>query len=387
MRFLSLFSGVEAASVAWIPLGWEPVAFAEVDEFPSAVLAYRFPDVPNLGDVTKIDWSEFYAEHGAVDVLVGGSPCQSFSIAGNREGLSGESGLMYEYIRAVRDLVRASGGACPRYILWENVPGALSSERGNAFGQLLAELDDIGYGLAWRVLDAQYARIPDRSAHGFFGPVAQRRRRVFLVGSLGSPGAVEILFERSCLSGNHPKGREAREALASDPAESVAVGDSAGFRWFNGSGSRSIGYVEDASPTISVSDNHVPAVLSVITANTNANGHGIAEEVTHTLDGANGQVVCMASAHYNAEVLDDLCTTQTARQFKTAPIIAAENPVVIDRAAYNQGANALYPPHIEQTNLMDALVARGPHAVCHRTAKISSAQSARGTTRESGAST
>lgn len=154
MRYLSLFSGIEAASVAWEPLGWEPVAFAEVDEFPSAVLAHRFPTVPNLGDVTEIDWKEFYEQYGAVDVLVGGSPCQSFSIAGNREGLAGESGLMFEYIRAVRNLVRASSGTCPRYILWENVPGALSSERGNAFGQLLSELDGIGYGLAWRVLDA-----------------------------------------------------------------------------------------------------------------------------------------------------------------------------------------------------------------------------------------
>lgn len=110
MRYVSLFSGVEAASVAWGPLGWEPVAFGEVDPFPSAVLAARFPDVPNLGDVTRVDWKEFYGRYGAVDVLVGGSPCQSFSIAGNREGLAGESGLMFEYIRAVRELVHASGG-------------------------------------------------------------------------------------------------------------------------------------------------------------------------------------------------------------------------------------------------------------------------------------
>lgn len=227
MRYISLFSGVEAASVAWEPLGWEPVCFCEVDEFPSAVLAYRFPDVPNLGDVTKIDWSEVHARFGAVDVLVGGSPCQSFSIAGNREGLSGESGLMFEYIRAIRDLLQASGGGCPRYILWENVPGALSSERGVAFGQLLAELDELGYGLAWRVLDAQYVRVPDRSPDGFFGPVAQRRRRVFLVGVLGSPHAAEILFERESLRWDHPKGREAREALAEHLEGRAGMGYSA----------------------------------------------------------------------------------------------------------------------------------------------------------------
>lgn len=260
MRYVSLFSGVEAASVAWEPLGWDPVAFCEVDEFPSAVLAERFPDVPNLGDVTEIDWKEFHARFGSVDVLVGGSPCQSFSIAGNREGLSGESGLMFEYIRAVRELVQASGGGSPRYILWENVPGALSSERGVAFGQLLAELDELGYGLAWRVLDAQYVRVPDRSASGFFGPVAQRRRRVFLVGVLGSPHAAEILFERESLRWNHPKGREARQALAEHLEGCAGMGDSAGFKYHQGSGAGNIGYGE-VSPTLAT-DYHAPAVLT-----------------------------------------------------------------------------------------------------------------------------
>lgn len=134
MRYVSVFSGIEAASVAFRPLCWEPVAFSEVDEFPSAVLAHKFPFVPNLGDITKVDWKPY---RGKVDLVVGGSPCQSFSIAGKREGLKGESGLMYEFIRCVRE-VR------PRWLLWENVPGALTSERGAAFGQLLHELADGG---------------------------------------------------------------------------------------------------------------------------------------------------------------------------------------------------------------------------------------------------
>lgn len=164
MRYISLFSGIEAATVAWEPLEWEPLCFAELDPFPCAVLEHRYPDVPNVGDVTKVNWKKF---KGKCDVVVGGSPCQSFSVAGKREGLSGESGLMFEYVRAVRE-VR------PRWFLWENVPGALSSEGGEAFRQLLSEMDKLGYGLAWRILDAQ-----------FFG-VAQRRRRVFLVGRLGA---------------------------------------------------------------------------------------------------------------------------------------------------------------------------------------------------------
>ena len=143
MRYISVFSGIEAASVAFSPLCWEPVAFSEVDEFPSAVLAHRFPLVPNLGDITKVDWKPY---RGKADLVVGGSPCQSFSIAGKREGLKGESGLMYEFIRCVRE-VR------PRWLLWENVPGALTSERGAAFGQLLHELAD-GGGLRTRMARA-----------------------------------------------------------------------------------------------------------------------------------------------------------------------------------------------------------------------------------------
>ncbi|MBR3158426.1 MAG: DNA cytosine methyltransferase [Atopobiaceae bacterium] len=264
MRYVSLFSGVEAASVAWAPLGWTPVAFAEVDQFPCAVLAERFPNVPNLGDVCEIDWKEFHDKYGAIDVLVGGSPCQSFSIAGNREGLApgAPSRLMFEYIRAIRELVCASEGKSPRYILWENVPGAFSSERGNSFGQLLAELDELGYGLAWRVLDAQFVRVPDGPRLGFFGPVPQRRRRVFLVGSLGTPGAAEILFERESLRWDHPKGRAAREALAGNAAESASIRSSAGFKWFAGARAKGIGYEDNTSPTLSVSDGHMPAVLT-----------------------------------------------------------------------------------------------------------------------------
>lgn len=169
VRYVSLFSGVEAATLAWEPLGWEPMAFCEVDPFPCAVLAHRYPDVPNLGDVKEVDWREFADSNGRPDVVVGGSPCQSFSIAGDRTGLEGASGLMWEYVRAVQELR-------PRCLVWENVPGALSSTHGEDFRCLLSSLDDLGYGLAWRVLDAQ-----------FFG-VAQRRRRLFVVGFPGDGG-------------------------------------------------------------------------------------------------------------------------------------------------------------------------------------------------------
>lgn len=217
IRYVSLFSGVEAASLAFEPLGWEPVAFCEIEPFPSAVLEKRFPDVPNLGDVTKVDWEEFSNERGAVDLLVGGSPCQSFSIAGGRESLDGESRLMFEYIRAVREL-----SPRPRWILWENVPGCLSAkglegDKGGAFRQLLSELCDLGYSLCWRVLDAQFTRVPDGMG-GWIGPVAQRRRRVFLVGHLGDPRRpAEVLLEREGVRWNLETSRGKRQSLAGTP--------------------------------------------------------------------------------------------------------------------------------------------------------------------------
>ena len=160
MRYVSVFSGIEAASVAWSPLGWEPVCFSEIEPFPSAVLAERFPEVPNLGDITKVNWSAY---EGAADLVVGGSPCQAFSIAGLREGLKDPRGnLMLEWLRVVDEVK-------PEFALWENVPGVLSDKTG-AFRTLLDSLQSLGYIIDMDILDAQH-----------FG-VAQRRKRVFVLG-------------------------------------------------------------------------------------------------------------------------------------------------------------------------------------------------------------
>lgn len=224
MRYVSLFSGIEAASVAWRPLGWEPVAFSEIEPFPCSVLAQRFPHVPNLGDVRGIDWEEFAYERGIPDVLVGGSPCQSFSVAGKREGLAGASGLMWEFVRACSELR-------PEWVVWENVPGALSSSHGEDFRCLLASLDELGYCVAGRVLDAQ-----------FFG-VAQRRRRVFLVASLGCVRAVEVLFEPGGLRGDNPSSREKRQELA------AGAGRGAASVYGFSAGAGSVGFERENAPT------------------------------------------------------------------------------------------------------------------------------------------
>lgn len=202
MNYISLFSGIEAASVAWGPLGWNPVALSEIEPFCCDLLEKRFPDVPNLGDISGVDWTEY---EGSVDVVIGGSPCQAFSLAGRRLGLMDERGkLMLEFVRCVREVG-------PRWVVWENVPGVLSQDGGRAFGTLLGELEDCGYALAWRVLDAQ-----------FFG-VPQRRRRVFLVGHPVPGCAAGVLFEPDCMRGDNPPSREKRAQLAAD-AEGRAGG-------------------------------------------------------------------------------------------------------------------------------------------------------------------
>jgi DNA (cytosine-5)-methyltransferase 1 len=201
MRFGSVCSGIEAASVAWDPLGWDCAFVSEIEKFPSAVLAHRFPAVPNLGDFTKIG-----ADHvGAVDVLVGGTPCQDFSVAGLRAGLAGDRGALTVAFVGLLSRLR------PRWMVWENVPGVLSADDGRAFGLFLGMLGELGYGFAYRVLDAQ-----------FFG-VPQRRRRVFVVGYLGDwRRAAAVLFERSSLSGDSPPRRKA------GPIATRVAGDGAG---------------------------------------------------------------------------------------------------------------------------------------------------------------
>ena len=208
MKYLSVCSGIEAATVAWHHIGWEPIAFSEIEKFPSQVLAHHYPAVPNWGDMTKFkEWPD-----ANVDVLVGGTPCQSFSVAGLRKGLADPRGnLMLTYL-AIAAKYR------PKWVVWENVPGVLSSNGGNDFASLLRGLGELGYGFAYRILDAQY-----------FG-VAQRRRRVFVVGCLGDwQRAAAVLFERHSLQGHPAPSRKAREeppgAIGARTGRSIGVQD------------------------------------------------------------------------------------------------------------------------------------------------------------------
>ncbi|NYD88771.1 DNA cytosine methyltransferase [Sphingomonas melonis] len=201
MRYLDVCAGISASTVAWKPLGWEAAAYSEIEAAPRAVLAHHYPDTPLHGDFTTIRGDEY----GAIDLLVGGTPCQDFSVAGLRAGLDGDRGnLSLEFLR-LADRAR------PRWVVWENVPGVLSIDGGRAFGAILGGLGELGYGFAYRVLDAQ-----------FFG-VPQRRRRVFVVGCLGDwRGAAAVLSERHSLSGHPAPRRQAREGFAERTAFGIS---------------------------------------------------------------------------------------------------------------------------------------------------------------------
>ena len=200
MRFLSVCSGIEAASVAWSPLGWKAWAFSEIEAFPSAVLAHRYPNTPNLGDMTKFkDWQD-----ARISLLCGGTPCQSFSNAGLRAGLDDPRGQLMLTFGAIAARYR------PRWLVWENVPGVLSSNGGRDFGSFLGLLGFLGYGFAYRVLDAQYVRVD-----GYGRAVPQRRQRVFVVGCLGDwRSAAAVLLERESLRGDSAPRRQAGARVA-----------------------------------------------------------------------------------------------------------------------------------------------------------------------------
>jgi DNA (cytosine-5)-methyltransferase 1 len=204
--------------VAWHPLGWEPFAFAEIEKFPSAVLAHHYPSVPNLGDMTKFkDWPD-----AAIDVLVGGTPCQSFSVAGLRKGMADPRGNLALTYLAIADRYK------PNWLLWENVPGVLSSSEGRDFGAFLGGLAELGYGFAYGVRDAQYVRVD-----GFARAVPQRRRRVFVVGYLGDwRRAAAVLFERESLLWDSAPRRQAgeRASVAVAPCLRAGGNDTGGDR-------------------------------------------------------------------------------------------------------------------------------------------------------------
>ena len=254
IRFGSVCSGVEAASLAFNPLGWQAAWFAEIEPFPCALLEHRFPGVPNLGDMTQIPDMLDAGLVEAPDILCGGTPCQAFSFAGSRRSLAdarGNLSLIFCEIADAMDRQRALRGERPVVVFWENVPGVLST-RDNAFGCFLGQLAGAdaplssgtrtwpsagvvagpSRNIAWRVLDAQYFGVP------------QRRKRVFVVASSATDrfSPPQVLFERPCVRGDSSQVEGPRKDSSSRiDAGLVGHGEERGMTF------------DDKIPTLSVS--------------------------------------------------------------------------------------------------------------------------------------
>ena len=324
MNYLSVCSGIEAATQAWHPIGWHPVAFSEIDKFPAAVLAHHYPDVPNWGDMTNFkEWPD-----ATVDVLVGGTPCQSFSVAGLRKGLADPRGNLALTYLAIAERYR------PQWLVWENVPGVLSADGGRAFGAIIGGMVELGYCPAWRVLDAQYVRTRE-----FPGAVPQRRRRVFVVAHFGDwRRAAAVLFDRESLSGNPAPGREAGEGTTHSVAPCIGA---------SGRGFERAGETRGQDPVVA----HVREVAPAMTGNyakqpDNSDTSFGPNLVAHTLKGdgfdvsedGTGRgtplVPCLSSGQANAELCDNLSPALNCNR-DGAPIVLGFSNVSDGSSARN----------------------------------------------------
>jgi DNA (cytosine-5)-methyltransferase 1 len=282
MTYRTICSGIEAPTVAWAPLGWKALSFAEIEPFCCSLLKFRYPEVLNYGDFTKIQAEGLES----TDLLMGGTPCQSFSIAGKRAGLDDPRGnLALEFIRLAQRLR-------PRWLVWENVQGVLSSDEGRTFEAFLGALAQVGYGFAYRVLDAQ------------FDALAQRRERVFVVGYLGDwrpPAAV--LFERESLRRDTAPGRKAGEEVAGtiaggstergyrndlDGHEAYAYHETSPALKATGPGGGRVGDSRGQDAVVAYGGNNTTGPIDVATAcrSKGGTGHGDFESETFVLHGA-----------------------------------------------------------------------------------------------------
>jgi DNA (cytosine-5)-methyltransferase 1 len=227
LRYIDVCAGISAPTMGWKKLGWRALVYADISPAPLAVLKHHYPDVPQTGDFTQIEGTEY----GAADLVVGGTPCQDYSVAGQRAGLDGNRGNL------TLEFSRLAYRARARWLVWENVPGVFSTNGGRDFGAILAtfsgrhgsvfeppeggwrsagiveQADAASFGLAWRVLDAQYFGVP------------QRRRRVFVIGYLGDwRRAAAVLLERHGLQGHPAPRRKSGQAAPTLPSRSTAGG-------------------------------------------------------------------------------------------------------------------------------------------------------------------
>ena len=327
----SLFDGLGGWLLAAKENGIRPIWSSEIDDFPMAVSKYHFPEVQQLGDITKLDGAEL----PPVDIICAGSPCQDLSIAGKREGLAGErSGLFRKAIDIVRGMRKATNGEYPKWFVWENVPGAFSSNKGHDFRAVLEEITETDIpmpdsgrwskgglvrspkcNVAWRTLDAQYWGVP------------QRRARIFLIAGFGADSRPEVLFEPESLFRNTESGGKEGQGTAAGAENNIRTTSSFESGIVNeinvvsmGHDERSAGFIPNIADPLTASDYKQPPVVACI-------GNGQCNQLS--LQDKIGALNCM---HDQQAII-------TASEHKS---MIQEAVYAIDRAAFNQGKNAKY---------------------------------------------
>jgi len=400
MRYFSVCSGIEAATVAWHPLGWTPAGFSEIEAFPRRVLEQRLGAVPvdfdhrwepgsNLtplfGDFTQIE-----AHHvGPIDLLVGGTPCQAFSVAGKRLGMDDPRGnLTIEFFR-LAERIR------PRWLVWENVPGVLSNWSGDAdgdegcdgsedsdFAAILSLFSECGYRGGWRVLDAQYVRVD-----GFGRAVPQRRRRVFLVGHSGNDArAVTVLFDPESLRGFDPPRRKARQgasaAPCNDPEGDRGAGPDSGLiagtvssKWSKGAGGPAGDECQNllASPVASTLDADFASTRGLSKQHIDA---GAPLFVAHSLRGegfdASEDGTGRGTPLVAVEVSDTLGVGANQTTGKATEMIAAQLIQTNQGSGGNRSWIGLDEPHqtLTREGVPNAIIAPAPEAIPFDTTQI-----------------
>ena len=427
----SLFDGSGGFPLAGALNGIEPAWASEVEPYPIAVTTSRFPCMKHLGDVSKVNGAEIEP----VDIITFGSPCQDMSVAGKRAGIKHDdhgdeettrSGLFYEAIRIIKEMRYGTEGRFPTLIVWENVPGAFSSNRGEDFRTVLEELVKIaeptsvvpdvpkggwayadcwrgdGWSLAYRVFDAQHIR------------TAQRRKRIYLVLCLGDEtGAGKILFERDRLRGDYPQSGKARERTASHAEGSLDADDregavirAGGFKELNSAKARSDGFEEEVANTLSANKHDASVVIGFDGYNaadtgdkcatlgvncgmsTGRNGVVIDRHILDDQGGsqisvrndgkcptlraeAHGNVPCVVAlepgiaAREGGHIYEGVSGTLRANAGDNQMAVAYGVVYALDRASFNQGENAQYDFEITDSGVNSTIVAKGPSAVCY----------------------
>lgn len=331
MTLASLFDGSGGFPLAGILAGITPLWASEIEPFPIRVTTKRLPFMKHYGDVSKING----AEVDPVDIITFGSPCQDLSVAGNRAGIENgsRSSLFFEAIRIIKEMRSATNGLYPTFVIWENVPGALSSGGGQDFRRVLEEVCGIkeadvsiprpakwsnageivgdGFSVAWRMLDAQYWGVP------------QRRKRIYLVADLAGQRAGKVLFESEGLSGYTPQGFRSREGAAG-AAEESAGASGVGVDGYNGA-------ISDEAATLGVNCGTSTGRNGVMVLNDQGGTRmDVTEDMTATLRAEAHPVYSTSRNSYHTEAEENMANTLVATDYKDPPTVT-EDPYYIVR--------------------------------------------------------